>query len=175
MRESSDPRYAPASFPRYHNLHCSAIFPFLLRSFLVSSCSGSVNWIYPSKEEEGNSLVFNYIDTVYFTWTSNITDPYMNLWCSHTPSGPQTSTYSKTHPALRDPPHPFSIIREKYPHQEIQLLKMRPTIYYTTSKSQPMAQALSHSHTAIITMVAFVTCKLWTVPDMILSTPRCSQ
>lgn len=98
----SGPRYAPTSFPAFYNFHCSAIFPLLLWSVLVSSCSGYVNCIYPSQND--TRFVFNYIDTVYFTWTSNITDPYMNLWCAPSPTSPQSSTYGKIHLAPTDPP-----------------------------------------------------------------------
>ena len=121
MRESSGPRNAPTSSPKFYTVHCSAMFPLLLWSVLVSSCSGYVDWIYPSDEDNG--LVFNYIDTVYFTWTSNIGDPYMNLWCAPSPTDAQSPTYGKTRLALRDLPHPFAIPRRKTPQKENQALK----------------------------------------------------
>ena len=120
MRESSNPRYARTSPPKFFNLHCSAIFPLLLWSALASSCSGYVNWIYPSKEDNG--LVFNYIDTVYFTWTSSITGPYMNLWCAPTPTSAQSSTYGKIYPALRNPPHHSPSPGRETPQKENQSL-----------------------------------------------------
>ncbi|KAK4694506.1 hypothetical protein P7C71_g3092, partial [Lecanoromycetidae sp. Uapishka_2] len=68
-----------------------SIIAFLLASSIhILPCSGYVNWIYPSNTTTG--LVFNYIDTVYFTWTSSITDPYMNLWCTPSDSTQQSST-----------------------------------------------------------------------------------
>lgn len=45
----------------------------------MPSCSGYVDWIYPNAETTG--MTFNYNDVVYFTWTSNITTPWMKLWC----------------------------------------------------------------------------------------------
>ncbi|KAL2054958.1 hypothetical protein ABVK25_004780 [Lepraria finkii] len=54
----------------------------LLASSLVfiPPCTGYVNWIYPTARS--TSLTYNYIDTVYFTWTSNITNPTLGLWCA---------------------------------------------------------------------------------------------
>ena len=101
MRESGEPPFDFMSSSRLPNFHCSAIFSLFLWSVLIPSCRGYVNWIYPSKED--NDLVFNYIDTVYFTWTSSIRDPYMNLWCAPSPTVAQSSTYGRSHLALRDP------------------------------------------------------------------------
>lgn len=58
---------------------------------LVSSCSAYVDWIYPDPQKKGDT--YNYIDTVYFTWTSNITDLWMNLWCA-----PNSSTRQSQQP-----------------------------------------------------------------------------
>ncbi|KAL2056352.1 hypothetical protein ABVK25_003375 [Lepraria finkii] len=79
------------SFCKFKNVHCTAIFFLLVWSVFVSSCSGFVNWIYPGVETSG--LTFNYIDTVYFTWTSSIADPYMNLWCAPSNTSAQSKTY----------------------------------------------------------------------------------
>lgn len=70
---------------------------------LVSFCSGSVDWIYPSAQMTG--MTFNYIDTVYFTWTSDIDGPWMNLWCAPSPSANQSKTYGKSHFQIADPVH----------------------------------------------------------------------
>ena len=62
---------------------------------LVPYCSGYVNWTYPGPENSG--LTFNYKDIVYFTWTSSIDSPWMNLWCAPSHTKPQSSTYGKIH------------------------------------------------------------------------------
>ena len=110
VRESSGSHNVTTSFL---SLHCSAIFRLLLCSVLVSSCNGYANVIYPS--EEDTPLTFNYIDTVNFTWISNITDPWMNLWCSPTPTSAQSHTYGKAYLAPRKAPHPFAIPRQENP------------------------------------------------------------
>ena len=104
MGESSDARFGLICFHRSQNIHCRAILFLLLWSVLVTSCSGYVDWIYPGNENKG--LTFNYIDTVYFAWTSSIADPWMNLWCAPNDSSPQSLTYGKTHIALGDPMRP---------------------------------------------------------------------
>ena len=85
------------------NAHCSTIFSLALLVWtnFVPSCNGYVNWIFPGPEDSG--LTFNYDDTVYFTWTSNITDPWMNLWCAPNQSSHQSSTYGKTCITLKTP------------------------------------------------------------------------
>lgn len=75
------------------SVYHSIVSLLLASSIYVLPCSGFVDWIYPIHNKTG--LVCNYIDTVYFTWTSNITDPYMNLWCTPSGSTVQCSTYGK--------------------------------------------------------------------------------
>ena len=103
MRESSEPRFELMISYSSQNVHCSTIFFLLLWNLLIGSCSGYVNWIYPGVENTG--LTFNYIDIVYFTWTSNITGPWMNLWCAPTTTSSQSKTYGKTHLAFRNQTH----------------------------------------------------------------------
>lgn len=38
-------------------------------------------------------MTFNHADTVYFTWTSDIDGPWMNLCCAPSPSANQSKTY----------------------------------------------------------------------------------
>ena len=71
------------------------LFPLLLYCILASSCCGYVHWIYPNSLDHG--LTFNYVDTVYFTWTSSIAEPWMNLWCAPNQTSPQSETYGKAH------------------------------------------------------------------------------
>ena len=73
----------------------------LLASSLVfiPPCTGYVNWIYPAASS--TSLTYNYIDTVYFTWTSNITNPTLGLWCATANSQTFVS---------RKPPFPFPVL-----------------------------------------------------------------
>ena len=47
-------------------------------------------------------MTFNYIDTVYFTWTSDINGPWMNLWCAPSPNANQSKTYGKSHFQIED-------------------------------------------------------------------------
>ncbi len=48
---------------------------------------GAVDWIYPNGgDDEDSQLAFNYVYTVYFVWTSNVTRtsvsyPSIGLWC----------------------------------------------------------------------------------------------
>jgi hypothetical protein len=75
-------------------LMCSAMLYLLFWGILVLPCSGWVTWIYPVTP----NLTFNYIDVVYFTWTSDITEAeqaWMNLWCAPSPTAPQSSIYGK--------------------------------------------------------------------------------
>ena len=98
VRKSSDLRFGLFGFHTSQNIHRRTIYFSLLCSVLVTSCSGYVDWIYPSNDDKG--LTFNYIDTVYFTWTSSIDEPWMNLWCAPNHSSPQSSTYGKIDIAL---------------------------------------------------------------------------
>ena len=65
----------------------------LVCSVFVVPCEGYVTWVYPSDNDTG--LTFNYIDTVYFTWKSSISGPWMNLWCAPNHTSPQSSTFGK--------------------------------------------------------------------------------
>lgn len=66
----------------------------LVFSVWVDVCCGYVDWIFPGPNNP--NLTFNYIDIVYFTWASSVEQPYMNLWCSPTPSDPQSKDYRKS-------------------------------------------------------------------------------
>lgn len=65
-------------------------------SVWVGQCCGYVGFIYPSPQDQ--NLTFNYIDVVYFTWTSNIAEPWMNLWCAHNSSVLQSHNYRESYP-----------------------------------------------------------------------------
>lgn len=54
-----------------------------------------MRWIFPGPEDL--SLIFNYMDTVFLTWTSNIDDEpylYMNLWCAKDPDQNENETHA---------------------------------------------------------------------------------
>ena len=67
---------------------------FFVMSIWVGLCCGYVGFIYPGNQDL--NLTFNYIDVVYFTWTSSIDDPWMNLWCAVNSSVPQSIDYRKS-------------------------------------------------------------------------------
>ena len=73
-----------------------AVRPLVLFAWvgLVPACYGYVDWIYPGDGD--HDLTFNYIDVVYFTWSSSIAEPWMNLWCAPSPSDPQSKVYGKS-------------------------------------------------------------------------------
>ena len=96
----SNPCFDVMLFCRLQNVFGSAMFFLLLWSILMISCNGYVDWIYPNSSIPNGALTFNYIDTVYFTWTSSISSPWMNMWCGTTTTA-QSSTYGKIHIALR--------------------------------------------------------------------------
>ena len=91
----SSPCFDVMLFCRSQNVFGSAIFFLLLWSILMISCNGYVDWIYPNSGIPNGALIFNYIDTVYFTWTSSISSPWMNMWCGTTTTA-QSPTYGKT-------------------------------------------------------------------------------
>jgi hypothetical protein len=69
------------SFHMARNPSCLAMFYLLVWGTFVIPCRGWVDWSYPASA----NLTFNYIDTVYFTWTSNISDLIggsLSIWCS---------------------------------------------------------------------------------------------
>ena len=51
------------------------LFTTLLR---ISPTVAENTWIYPDPD---STAVFNYVDVVNTTWTSNLTNPYLILWC----------------------------------------------------------------------------------------------
>ena len=67
----------------------------LVSSIFVPGCGGNVKWIFPGPEDL--SLIFNYMDTVFLTWTSDIDDEsylYMNLWCANDPDQIENQTHA---------------------------------------------------------------------------------
>ena len=76
-------------------------FFLLVWSLLVSSCSSYVNFIYPNSTDTG--MTFNYIDTVYFTWTSSVVGPWMNLWCAPNQTSPQSKLQGKAFVSIEPP------------------------------------------------------------------------
>ena len=90
---SSDDFDSVMSVCRFENAHRGTIISLFFSSTLLSSCNGYVNWIYPGAETSG--LVYNHVDTVYFTWVSNITGPSMNLWCAPSYSNIQSQSPGK--------------------------------------------------------------------------------
>lgn len=168
MRESSNPRFGLTVFYRFRNIHCSAIF-FFLWHLLITSCSGSINWVYPGAENTG--LTFNYIDIVYFTWTSNFTSLWMDLWCAPNPTSPQSQNYGKTYQTLR-----FTIYHTltEDPRRET-IAELRLNIQSITAKYQRMARILSHSHTTSTIMMASVTCSSRMFREPILPTLQPSK
>lgn len=68
---------------------------FLIISFYVGLCQGYAAFIYPGHQDQ--YLTFNYVDIVYFTWTTSIAEPYMNLWCSPNSSVSQSDIYRKSY------------------------------------------------------------------------------
>lgn len=80
------------SFVKSKNVDHDTIL-WLCLCVCVPFCNGYVDWLYPGLNN--SNLTFNYKYTVYFTWTSSITDPWMNLWCAPSLTAPQSSTYGE--------------------------------------------------------------------------------
>jgi hypothetical protein len=83
-------RHKPTLYTRKGNMSSHPykliLLPILTVLILTPpQCSAYVNWIYPTAGS--NSLTYNYIDTVYFTWQSDIIQPKLGLWCSVAGSG----------------------------------------------------------------------------------------
>lgn len=97
-QERNNLRHCHMSYNILQDVHCSLVLSLIVRSMLLPSCSGYVDWIYPNAETTG--MTFNYNDVVYFTWTSNITSPWMKLWCK--PSGTGNHSIGKPNPG-REP------------------------------------------------------------------------
>jgi hypothetical protein len=60
------------------------MFYLLIWGIFVFPCSGWVDFVYPKAPK----LTFNYIDTIYITWTSDISqsaDPLLSIWCETKP------------------------------------------------------------------------------------------
>ncbi len=63
----------------------------LVMAVWVGLSCGYVDFLFPGNRD--HDLTFNYIDIVYFTWTSSIDGPWMNLWCAPNPNEPQSKDY----------------------------------------------------------------------------------
>ena len=147
--------FGRACFPT--TLKMLAAGQLFVMSIWVGVCRGYASFIYPGYRDQ--NLTFNYIDVVYFTWTSSIDGPWMNLCVLPIQ-------------ALPNPKITVSLVRSM-----MQLIQERPDkgikdwseadicwhcvklLQYTTNRCQVMVPTLNPSRTAATNRKASATCK----------------
>ena len=102
------------------------------------ACLGYVDFLYPGPSDTG--LTYDATDIVWVTWASDIPTPYFNVWCSPSPSQPQSNAYGELLFFECD-----SCSGLNGCHQDRQTIADSPQSF--TTPFQPMAQSVFGCHT----------------------------